>query len=87
MKVKEKSEKAGLKLNVQKTDHGLRSHHFMANRRGKIGSSDIVFPLGSKITVDGDCIHEMKRHLLLGRKAMTNLDSILTNRDITLQQR
>ena len=45
------------------------------------------FSLGSKITVDGDCIHEMKRHLLLGRKAMTNIDSILKSRDITLQQR
>ena len=56
----------------------------MANRRGKSGSSiDIIF-LGSKITADGDCSHEIKRHLLLGRKAMTNLDSFLKSRDITL---
>ena len=56
----------------------------MANRRGKSGSSiDIIF-LGSKITADGDCSHEIKRHLLLGRKAMTNLDSALKSRDITL---
>ena len=56
----------------------------MANRRGKSGSSDHFLFLGSKIIVDGDCSHEMKRCLLLGRKAMTNLDSILKNRDITL---
>ena len=55
----------------------------MTNRRGKNGSSDRLF-LGSKITVDGDYSHEIKRHLLLGRKAMTNPDSILKNRDITL---
>ena len=56
----------------------------MANRRGKSGSSiDIIF-LGSKITADGDCSHEIKRHLLLGRKAMTNLDSALKSRDVTL---
>ena len=56
----------------------------MANRRGKVEAvTDFLF-LGSKITVDGDCSHEIKRHLLLGRKAMTNLDSILKNRDITL---
>ena len=59
----------------------------MANRRGKSGSSiDIIF-LGSKITADGDCSHEIKRHLLLGRKAMTNLDSALKSRDITLRTR
>ena len=56
----------------------------MANRRGKSGSSiDIIF-LGSKITADGDCSHEIKRHLLLGSKAMTNLDSVYKSRDITL---
>ena len=56
----------------------------MANRRGKCGSSiDIIF-LGSKITADGDCSHEIKRHLLLGRIAMTNLGSVLKSRDITL---
>ena len=56
----------------------------MTSRRGKSGSSEIFFPLGSKITLDGDCSHEIKRHLLLGRKAMTNLDGILKSRDITL---
>ena len=56
----------------------------MANRCGNNGNSDIVYFLGSKITVDSDSSHEIKRHLLLGRKAMTNLDSILKSRDITL---
>ena len=82
MKVKEESEKVGLKLNIQKTK-------IMAS--GPITSweidgetvSDFVF-LGSKITEDGDCSHEIKRHLLLGRKAMTNQDSVLKSRDITL---
>ena len=84
MKVKEKSEKAGLKLNVQKTDHGLRSHHFMANRRGKIESNDRFYFLGLQNHCNGDCSHEIKRSLLLGRKAVTNPDSILKSRDITL---
>ena len=82
MKVKEESEKAGLKLNIQKTK-------IMAS--GLITSWQIEgetvrdFILGgSKIIADGGCSHEMKRHLLLGRKAMTNLDSILKSRDITL---
>ena len=82
MKVKEESEKAGLKLNIQKTK-------IMAT--GPITSwqidgetvTDFIF-LGSKITEDGDCSHEIKRYLLLGRKAMTYLDSILKSRDITL---
>ena len=85
MKVKEESEKAGLKLNIQKSK-------IMAS--GPITSwqidgvtmetvTDFIF-LGSKITADGDCSHEFKRCLLLGRKAMTNLDSILKSRDITL---
>ena len=56
----------------------------MANRWGNNGNSDRLFFLDSKITVDGDCRHEIKRHLLLGRKAMTNLDSILKSRDVTL---
>ena len=56
----------------------------MANRRGNSGSSEIAFSLGSKTTEDGDCSHEIKRCLLIGRKAMTNLDSILKSRDITL---
>ena len=83
MRVKEESEKAGLKLNIFK-DHGILSHHFMANERGKVKAvTDFIF-FGSRINVDSDCSHEIKRHLLLGRKAMTNLDSILKNRAITL---
>ena len=85
MKVKEESEKVGLKLNIQKT---------MIIASGPITSwqvdgetmetvRDFIF-LGSKITAEGDCSHEIKRHLLLGRKSMTNLDSILKSRDITL---
>ena len=62
----------------------IRSHHFMANRRGKNGNSYRLYFWGSKITADGDYSHEIKRCLLLGRKVMTNLDSILKSRDITL---
>ena len=65
-------------------DHGIRSHHFMGNRWGNRGNSVKLYFLGSKITADGDCSHEIKRLLLLGRKATTNLDSILKSRDITL---
>ena len=86
MKVKEESEKACLKLNIQKNkDHGIRLHHFLTSRwRKKMEIvADFIF-LGSKITMDGDCSHEIKRHLLFGRKAMTNLDSILKSRDVTL---
>ena len=85
MKVKEESEKAGLKPNIQKNeDHGIWSHHFTTNRWGNNGNrTDFIF-LGSKITAYGDCSREIKRHLLLGRKAMANLDNILKNRDITL---
>ena len=61
----------------------MASHRFMANREKVEGVTDFIF-LGSKITVKGDCSHEKKRCLLLGRKAMTNLDSILKSRDITL---
>ena len=82
MRVNEKCEKAGLKLNIQKTNC-IRSHNFMANRWGNNGNRDFIF-LGSKITADGDCSHEIKRCLLLGRKIMTNLDCILENKDITL---
>ena len=65
-------------------DHGICSHHFMTNRWRKMETvRDYVF-LGSKVTADGDCNNEMKRHLYLGREAMTNLDSILKTRDITL---
>ena len=87
MKVKEDSEKAGLKLNIQNTKimDGIWSHHFMGCRWANNGNSERLFILGgSKITVDGDCSHEIKRHLLLGRKAMTNLDTVLKSRDITL---
>ena len=84
MKVKEESEKAGLKLKIQK----LRSWHlvpyFMANRWGKHGNSTGFIFFGSKITADDDCSCEIKRCLLLGRKAMTNLDRVLKSRDITL---
>ena len=84
-KVKEKSEKAGLKLNIQKTmimASGLNtSWHTDGERMETV--TDFNF-LGSKITADGDCSHEIKRRLLLGRKAMTDLDSILKSRDITL---
>ena len=85
MKVKEESEKAGLKPSIKKNeDHGIKSHHFMANRWGKMETvTDFIF-LDSKITVDGDCGHEIKSCLLLGRKVMTNLDSIFKTRDITL---
>ena len=65
-------------------DHGIWSHHFMRNRWGNSGNSVRLYFGGSKMTADGDCSHEIKRHLLLGRKVMTNLDSILKSRDITL---
>ena len=65
-------------------DHGILSHHFMGNRWGNSGNSIRLYFLGSKITVDGDWSHEIKRCLLLGRKVMANLDSILKSRDITL---
>ena len=83
MKVKEESEKAGLKLSIHGDHgHGIRSHHFMANKwRNMETVTDFILG-GSRITADGDCSHEMKRLLLLGRKTMTNLDSILKSRDI-----
>ena len=62
----------------------LWSHHFMANRWGNSGNSGRLYFVGLQTTVDGDCNHEIKRHLLLGRKVITNLDSILKSRDITL---
>ena len=86
MKVKEESEKAGLKLTIQKTKI-VASHCFMGNRWGNNGNSDRLYFLGSKITADGGCSHEIKRRLLLGRKAMINQDSLLKSRDITFQQR
>ena len=63
--------KIGSKFNIEKTDHGIRSHHFMGNRWGNSGNSVRLYFGGSKITVDGDCSHETKRRLLLGRKVMT----------------
>ena len=82
MKVKEESEKVGLKLNIQKTKI-MASGPITSWQINGETMADFIF-LGSKITADGDCSHEIKRHLLLGRKAMTNLDSILKSRDITL---
>ena len=85
MKVKEESEKVGLKLNVQKIKIMASSPMTSWEIDGETMEivTDFIF-LGSKITADGDCSHEIKRHLLLGRKVMTNLDSILKSRDITL---
>ena len=82
MKEKEESEKVGLKLNIQKMKIMASSPITSWEMDGET-VSDFIF-LGSKITADGDCSHEIKRHLLLGRKVMTNLDSILKSRDITL---
>ena len=97
MKVKKESEKTDflkkvlkkndnqLKAQHSKTeDHGIQSHHFMANRWRNNGKSERLYFLGSKITADVDCSHEIKRHLLLRRKALTNLVSLLRSRDITL---
>ena len=85
MKVKVESEKVGLKAqHSENEDHGIWSHHFMGNRWGNSGNSVNFIFGGSKITADGDCSHEIKGRLLLGRKVMTNLDSILKSRDITL---
>ena len=82
MKVKEESEKVGLKLNIQKTNIMASGPITSWQIDGEI-VADFIF-LSSKITADGDCSHEIKRHLLLGRKVMTNLDSILKSRDISL---
>ena len=86
MKVKEESENVGLKLNIQKTKIMASSPITSWEIDGETVEtvSDFIFWGGSKITADGDCSHEIKRHLLLGRKVMTNLDSILKSRDITL---
>ena len=85
MKVKEESEKTGLKLNIQKTKIMASSPvtSWQIDGEPMETVTDFIF-LGSKITADGDCSHEIKRHLLLGRKVMTNLNSILKSRDITL---
>ena len=85
MKVKEESEKLGLKLNIQKTkimpSNPITSWQIVGETVETV--ADFIF-WGSKITVDGDCSHEIKKHLQLGRKGITNLDSILKSRDITL---
>ena len=85
MKVKEESEKVGLKLNIQKTkimaSGSITSWQISGETVKTV--TEFIF-LGSKINADGDCSHEIQRHLLLGRKAMTNLDNVLKSRDITL---
>ena len=83
MKVKEESEKVGLKLNIQKTKIMASGPITLWQIAGETVEADFIF-LGSKITADGECSHEIKRCLVLGRKAMANLDSILKIRDITL---
>ena len=88
MKVKEECEKVGLKLNIQKTKIMASGPITLWEIDGEIleAVSDFIF-WGSKITSDGDCSHEIKRRILLGRKVMTNLDSILKSRDITLPKK
>ena len=83
--MKEKSKKVGLKLNIQKTKI-MASGTITSLQIGRETVADFIF-LGSKVTADGDCSHEIKRCLLLGRKVMTNLDSIFKSRDITLSTR
>ena len=88
MKVKEESEKVNLKLNTQKTKIMASDPIISWQIEGEIMETVTDFILGgSKITADGDCSHEIKRHLLLGRKAMTNLESMLKSRDIICQQK
>ena len=86
MKAKEESENVGLKLNIQKTKIMASGPitPWKIDRETMETVSDFIFFLGSKIIADGNCIHEIKRCLLLGRKVMTNLDSMLKSRDITL---
>ena len=86
IRVKEEGERAGLKLKIKKTDHGIQSHYFMPNSREKVEVlTDFLF-LGSKITADSDCSHETRRQLLLGRKAMTNLDSVEKQRHYSVDK-
>ena len=85
MKVKEENEKVGLKLNIEKTEI-MGSGPITSSQIDGKTMTDFILG-GSKITVDGDCSHEIKRHLLLGRKVMTNLDKILKSRDITLPRK
>ena len=84
IKVKEESEKVGLKLNIQKTKIMASGPITSWQIDGETVETVRLYVLGSKITADGDCSHEIKRHLLLGRKVMTILDSIFKSRDITL---
>ena len=84
MKVKEEGEKVGLKLNIQKTKIMASGPITSWQTEGNNGNGKRLFWGGSKITADGECKHEIKSHLLLGRKAMINLDSILKSRDVTL---
>ena len=85
--MKDKSEEVGIKLNIQKTKIMASGSITLWQIDGETRETVTDFILGNfKITADGDCSHEIKRHLLLGRKAMTNLDSILKSRDITLQR-
>ena len=85
MKVKVESEKVGLKLNSENEDHGIQSHSSWEIDGETVETVSDFICGGSKITADGDCSHEIKRCLLLGRKIMTKLDSILKSRDITLR--
>ena len=86
MKVKEESEKSWLKARLSENeDKGIRSHNFMANYEETVETVADLILGSSKIAADGECSHEIKRHLLLGRNVMTNLDSIFKSRDITLQ--
>ena len=87
MKVKEKSEKAGLKLNIQKTKMVASNLITSWQTDGETMETVTDYFLGLQITADGDCSHEIKRRLLLGRKVMTNLDSMLKSRDITLPRK
>ena len=84
MKVKGESENVGKAQHSENKGHGIWSHQFMENRWGNSKNSVRLYFWGSKITADGDCNHEIKRCLLLGRKVMTNLDSMLKSRDVTL---
>ena len=87
MKVKEESEKVGLKLNIQKTKIMAWSHHSWQIDGETVETVADFILGGSKITADGDCSQEIKRHLILVRKVITNLDSILKSRDITLSSK
>ena len=84
MQVKEESKKVGLQINIQKTKIMVFGPITSWEIEGETGNSVRLYFLGSKITADGDCSHEIKRRLILGRKVMTNLDSILESKDITL---